>query len=91
MPRKPALIRFYTGQLASLCCGKGRYRRWARSEFFEFVIDAPGEVEGIWESGDLYFQTASPIPDIVSPGSVCVLGLHGVFLVRRSRSRVRVA
>lgn len=59
-----------------------------RLEFFELYVDAPGEVEGVWEGGDLYFQTVNPIPDVVSPGSGCIVIAQGLFLIRRRRTKV---
>jgi len=58
---------------------------FVRLEFFEFYVDLPGQIEGLWESGQLYFQTDNPIPPVVSPATVLILGAQGAVLLRRRR------
>lgn len=62
-----------------------------RLEFFETFIDAPGEVEGSWDSGEFFLQTDSPIPPIPAPGApMFAYSTIILFLsVRRQRGSLR--
>jgi len=53
-----------------------------RLEFFEYYDDAAGAQDGVWNSGNLFFQTVNEIP---TPGAVGLLGLAGVGLLGRKR------
>lgn len=60
---------------------------YIRLEFHESPDHAPGQVDGLWVSGTVSFQTLYPIPPIVSPAAGASFALVGLMLNARRRSR----
>jgi hypothetical protein len=66
---------------------------WAQSdglirlEFFDTPDHAAGLIDGLWVSGNIYFQTLNPIPDIPASGASCLLTFACIALRRRARKQ----
>lgn len=56
-----------------------------RLEFWDTPDHLIGQPDGLWVSGSLHFQTMFPIPPIVAPGAINLLGVGAIVFWKRSR------
>ncbi|MBL8745442.1 MAG: hypothetical protein JNK58_03705 [Phycisphaerae bacterium] len=56
---------------------------YIRLEFYDSYDDAPGEIDGLWVSGTVQFQTHFAIPPVPATGTSGLLAIAGIAILRR--------